>query len=57
MNKDKDLIDAGDMKPKRPVNLTDRLFILKTILKWLRKQVTCMGGQMVIPVYAVVYEP
>ena len=30
MNKDKDLIDACDKKPKRPVNLSGRLFISRS---------------------------
>ena len=33
------------------------LFELRAMLSWLRKQVTRMGGQMVIPVYAMVHAP
>ncbi len=57
MNKDKDLIDAGDMKPKRPVNLAGRLVVLRVMLNRLGRQSTRMGGQMALPVSAMVHEP
>ena len=41
---------------KRPVNLTGRLFVLRVMLNRLGKQITRMGGQMVMLVSAMVYE-
>ena len=37
MNKDKDLIDACDKKSKRPVNLTGRLFVLRSDVELARE--------------------
>ena len=58
MNKDKDLIDACDKKPKRPVNLSGRLFISRSDVE-LAGEVNHTHGRTddVMPVYTVVHEP